>query len=175
MATTSMSSKGYRDILVREGFHPPVTMIENGGVIFPGYVVTTEGETYPDVAKPDAKGDTATGVAGLKENQDIDTVYADNSEIPIYLCGSGAIVKCYFSLNGGDCTMGEILVSQGLEDTGHVESWANAIKDSIAAGHDAFTSVWLTQVVSLYALVGRAMETVASTGTTVPIKVLLSI
>jgi len=175
MATVTMAEKGYRDILIREGFHPPVTMRENGGVVFPGYVVTSEGETYPDVALPDVKGDTALGIAGLLENQDIDTIYATDDEIPIYLCGCGAIVKCYLAPNGGAPTFGEIMVSQGFEDNGYVETWETAIKDSIAAGHAAFTSVWLTQVVSLYALVGRAMETFASTGKSEPLSILLSI
>ena len=161
--------------MIREGFHPPVTMIENGGVIFPGYVVTTEGETYPDVAKPDLKGDTALGIAGLLENQDIDTVYATNSEIPIYLCGCGAIVKCYLAPNGGAPTFGEIMVSQGREDLGYVETWETAIKDAIAGADTNIGTIWATQVVSLYALVGRAMETFASTGKSEPLKILLSI
>ena len=176
MATTTMSEKGYRDILVREGFHPPVTMIENGGAIFPGYVVTSEGETFPDVAQPDLKGDTALGIAGLLENQDIDTVYTDNSEIPVYLCGCGAIVKCYLAPNGGAPTFGEIMVSQGLEALGYVETWETAIKDAIDDGTGGTGgTIWLTQVTSLYALVGRAMETLASTGKTAPLKILLSI
>ena len=161
--------------MVREGVHPPVTMIDNGGAVFPGYVVTGTADTWPDVSKADALGDNAFGVAGLLENQDIDTVYATNTEIPIYLCGSGAIVYCYHSPSGGSIKYGDILVANTTDGGGHVQVINSAIKDSIDAGDTNFGTVFATQIVNLYSLVGRAMETSASTGVTVPIKVLLSI
>ena len=175
MGTTSLSSLGIRDILIREGIHPPVTMRDNGGAVFPGYVVTGTADTYPDVSKADALADNAFGVAGLLENQDIDTVYTDNEEIPVYLCGSGAIVYCYHSPSGGAIKYGDILVAKTTVGGGHVQVISQAIKDSIAAGDTNFGTVFATQITNLYSLVGRAMETSASSGTTVPIKVLLSI
>ena len=174
MATTSLSSLGIRDILVREGIHPPETMRDNGGAIFPGYVVTGTADTYPDVSKADALGDNAFGVAGLLENQDIDTVYSDNEEIPVYRCGSGAIVWCYHSLSGGSIKHGDILVANCTDGGGHVENLAQAFKDSLALATTVGT-VFATQFKTLYSLVGRAMETHASVGTTTPIKVLLSL
>ncbi|MHA2380756.1 MAG: hypothetical protein ACXADS_15910 [Candidatus Thorarchaeota archaeon] len=175
MATTKMSTAGYRDILIREGIHPPVTMDENGGAIFPGFVVTSEGETYPNVAKPDGIGDTATGIAGCLENQDIDTVYTTGTEIPVYLSGCGAIVVGFLAGNGGAPTFGEIMVAQTVEDAGYVETFNQAIKDSIAAAETAMATILATQLPHLFSLIGRAMETVASSGTVVPIKLLLSI
>lgn len=173
MATTSMKSLGWYDILVREGIHPPVTMREDGGEVFPGYPVTVEGHTYPDVAKLDALGDPVFGVAGLLENQDIGTVYANNDEIPVYLCGSGAIVRMYHSLNGGSIIAGDILVAQAVEDAGHVEPLKKALADFITDGSAG--TILATQIKTFFSLLGRAMETHASTGTTTPIKVLLSI
>lgn len=174
MATTSMSSLGYRDILVREGIHPPVTMIDNGGAVFPGYVVTGTADTYPDVSKADAIANNAFGVAGLLENQDIDTVYATDTEIPIYLCGSGAIVKCYHGPSSGAVKYGDILVANTTDGGGQVEPLHHALKDFINSGQSGGT-ILATQIQYLFGLVGRAMETVASSGATVPIQVLLSI
>lgn len=176
MATTSMSSLGYRDILVREGFHPPVTMIDNGGAVFPGYVVTGTADTFPDVSKADAIADNAFGVAGLLENQDIDTVYTTNDEIPIYLCGSGAIVRCYHGPSCGDVKYGDILVANTTDGGGQVEPLAHALGDFITDGTGGTGGTILaTQIQYLFALVGRAMDTLASSGLTVPLRVMLSI
>ena len=174
MATTKMSELGYRDILVREGFHPPYTMDVNSAAVFPGFVLTGTGETFPAVSVADAIGDNCIGVAGLLENQDIDTVYTDNDEIPIYRCGSGAIVWCYHSLKGGSIKHGDILVANTLDGGGHVEVLSQSFKDALALSTTIGT-VFATQFINLYSLVGRAMETHASSGTTTPIKVLLSI
>jgi len=173
MATTAMKSLGWYDILVREGIHPPVTMIDNGGAVFPGYAVTCTGETFPDVSKADAIGDSVFGVAGLLENQDIGIVYTDNEEIPIYLTGSGAIVRMYHSLSGGSIVAGDILVANCTDGGGHVETLAHALTDFITDGSAG--TILATQIKVFFSLVGRAMETHASSGTTTPIKVLLSI
>jgi len=173
MATTSMSSLGYRDILVREGIHPPITMRANGAETFPGYPVTVDGHTYPDVGKPDGIGDPILGVAGLEPNQDIDTAYADNAEFPVYLCGSGAIVRMYHGLDDGSILAGEILVASAVDDDGHVRPLSKALADFVADGSAG--TILATQIQSLYSIVGRALETHASSGTTTPIKVILSV
>ena len=171
-----MSSLGHRDILVREGIHPPETLRVNGAAeVYPGYAITSTGNTFPDVAKPDDLADSACGCAGLLENQDIDTVYADDAEIPVYFTGSGAIVRMYHALNGGSIVFGDILVTQAVDDTGYVEPLSKALNDVIAAGAAMGPTVLATQINCLFSLIGRAMETHASTGTTTPIKVLLSI
>ena len=168
-----MASLGYYDILVREGIHPPVTMREDGGEVFPGMPVTLTGETFPDVCLPDGVGDSVFGVAGLLENQDIGTVYTDNDEIPVYLCGGGAIVRMYHAANGGSIVAGDILVAQTLEHVGYVEPLAKAIDRIFVA--DYTSTVLATTIQHVLSLVGRAMETHASVGTVTPIKVLLSI
>jgi len=170
-----MSSLGYREILVREGIHPPITMRANGAETFPGYPVTVDGHTYPDVGKPDGIGDPILGVAGLEPNQDIDTVYADNAEFPVYLCGSGAIVRMYHGLDDGSILAGEILVASAVDDDGHVRPLSKAIADIVGAAETALATILVTQIQSLYSIVGRALETHASSGTTTPIKVILSV
>ena len=172
MATTTMASLGYYDILEREGFHPPVNLRVNGSDVFPGMPVTSQGETHPDVCLPDGVGDSVCGVTGLLENQDIGTVYADNSEVPVYLTGHGAIVKVYHAPNGGSIVAGEILVAQTKEAVGFVETLRKATEDYVGGG---VCTILATQITHIYSLLGRAMETHASSGTTTPIKVCLSI
>lgn len=173
MATTTMKSLGFHDILVREGIHPPITVRLNAADIFPGMPLTTTGETFPDVALPDGIGDSVFVVAGLLENQDVDLVYGNNDEIPGYLCGSAAIVRMYHAGNGGSIVAGDILVSQTVEAVGYVEPLAKALNDFIADGSAG--TILATQIKHVFSLVGRAMETHASTGTVTPIRVMLSI
>lgn len=173
MATTAMNTYSF-SILVKEGIHPPVTMREDGGEVFPGHCVTCQGETWPDVCLPDGTGDSVFGIAGLLENQDIGTVYTDNDEIPVYTTGSGAIVRGYYDGDsGGSCVAGEILVTSARAAAGTVRSLKKSLEDFVADGSAG--TILATQILNLYGLVGRAMETFASTGTTTPIKILLSI
>ena len=163
-------------ILVKEGFQPPVTMIDNGGAIFPGYAVTCTGETWPDVSKANALGDNVFGVAGLLENADIGTVYATDTEIPIYKTGEGATVRMYHGLSSGAPYAGDIMVANCTDGGGHVEPLHHAIKDFIAAAAGGISVTMLgTQIKTFFSIVGRAAETLASTGVTVPIKILLSV
>ena len=175
MATTSMSSLGFRDILVRNGIHPPITMRANGAEIFPGYPVTCDGHTYPDCGRPDGLADPILGVAGCPENKDIDTVLADDLEFPVYLCGSGAIVRMYHGLDDGSILAGEIVVASCIDDDGHIRSLTKAWTDLTAAAETAQATVLATAITSLYSILGRALETHASSGTTTPIQVILSI
>ena len=173
MGTTSMKSKGYYDILEREGMHPPVTMRINGADVFPGMPVTVNGETWPDVCLPDAVGEEVLGVTGLLENQDIGTVYADNSEVPVYFTGHGAIVRMYASATSGTYIYaGELLVADGPGAIGYVQTLRKAI-DALAA--DYTSTLMATTIKHVFSILGRAQETHASSGTVDPIRVLLSV
>lgn len=171
MATTAMTTKSYR-ILIESGGHPTVTMTEDGGEVFPGYPVTCQGETYNDVCIPDGIGDSVFGVAGLLPTQDIGTVYANNTEIPVHRTGCGDVVMMYHAANGGSIVAGEILVAQTVEHLGYVEPLRKAMLD--AASGDTLTML-ATQMTHIFSIVGRAQETHASSGTVTPIRVLLSI
>ena len=173
MATTTMASLGFSDIVVREGIHAPITLRTNGAEVFAGYPVTVSGHTWPDCAKLDAIGEPAIGVAGLNANQAIGVVIPTDTEIPVYLCGSAAIVRMYHSLNGGSVVAGDIMVGQAVEDAGHIEPLHKALNDFIADGSAG--TILATQIMHVFSIIGRALETHASTGTTTPIKVILSV
>jgi hypothetical protein len=167
---------GYtKKIVVHETPTARVTMIENGGAVFPGMTVTCTGETWPDVAKNDAIGDSTFGIAGVPPGADVDTVIADNTEIPVYRCGSGAIVYAYHkgTPSGGSCVAGDIMVACGLEDTGFIAPLAKQI-DAITAA-DYTSTVLATTITILFSIVGRAMETHASAANNVPIQIMLSV
>ena len=173
MATTKPSTLGYHDILIREGVHPPVTLRAQATGIFPGLCVTVDGNTWPDAELVDAIGESCIGVAGNDGNQDVDLTHADNEQFPCYLTGSAAQVVCYHAANGGSVVAGDILVAQSVEAAGYVETLQKALEDFVADGSAG--TILATQILHFESLVGRALETHASSGTVTPIKVLLSI
>jgi len=173
--STAMS--GYtRRIRVAEGVAGgEVTMRANGAEVYPGHVVTCTGQTWPDVALPDLANDSAFGIAGCNLDQDIDTVYADNAEFTVYLCGSGAIVYGYHKgdPNSGDIVAGDILCAYGITATGSVFPLSSALQDMGVA--DPTNTVIATAIKHILAIVGRAMETQASVSAAKPIKIMLSV
>jgi len=172
--STAMS--GYtRRILVAKGVPGgEVTMRANGAEVYPGHVVTCTGQTWPDVALPDTAIDSAFGIAGLNANADVGTVYADNAEFPVYLCGSGAIVYGYHKgdPNSGDIVAGDILCAYGITATGSVFPLSSALQDITG---DTTNTVLSTVIKHILAIVGRAMETQASVAAAKPIKIMLSV
>jgi len=171
--TTAMS--GYtRKICVSDTQNARVTMIANGAEVYPGHCVTCQGETWPDVALPDAISDSVFGIAGVPPGADIDTVIGDNVEFTVYRCGSGAIVYGFHkgAAKGGSVVAGEIVCAYGAAANGAVIA-ANKIMAAAIAG--ATASVIATAVTKFYAMVGRAMETHASNTATQPIQIMLSV
>jgi len=79
--------------------------------IFPGYLVTTTGETDPDVVVVGTANDVSTGVALCKPNHDIDSAYAAGEFFPVALCGSGAVVWTFLKASGGAVLAGTPLLS----------------------------------------------------------------
>ena len=171
---TEFSAQGIRDILIREGMHPPYTQIVNSAVVYPGLCLTATGETAPDVSVADAIADNVVGVAGLLENQDIQTLYANNDEIPVYRTGHGAILWVIHAANGGSVVDGDIMVCQTVEALGHVEPLHKALAAFIAAAGEGAT-ILSTVITHLFSIVGRAQETHATTGTAAPLKIILSV
>ena len=171
----TFSAQGIRDILVREGIHPPYTQDINSAAVYPGLCLTATGETAPNVSVADAIADNVVGIAGCLENQDIDSVYTTGTEIPVYRTGHGAIVWVVHAANGGSVVDGDIMVCQTVETNGHVEPFHKAIAKFIAAAGNAAGTILATQITHIYSIIGRAQETHASTGTAAPIKVILSV
>jgi hypothetical protein len=159
------------DILVREGIFPPETMRDNGGVVYPGRVVTRQGQTGTDVIMPTAISDSAFGIAGLLENADINEVYADDVDFPVHRCGSGARVKAVQLGGAGPVVAGDIMISAG-DGSGKLMTLAKGL-EAIAA--DVTTTVLATTMTHFFAIVGRAWETLASVATDEQLEVLLSI
>lgn len=174
MASTTAMSGYSRKIVVHETANARVTMIANGAEIYPGHCVTSQGETWPDVALPDEIGDSVFGIAGVPPGADADTVIANNVEFPVYRCGSGAIVYGFHkgAAKGGSVVAGEIVCAYGAAANGAVIASNKIMTAAIAA---ATSSVIATAVTKFYAMVGRAMETRASADATVPIQIMLSI
>jgi len=172
MATSGFAAAHHYDILIREGSHPPYTMITDGTAVYPGLCLTGTGGTFPDVTVADAIGDNVCGIAGCLENQDIDTAYATNIEIPVYLTGHSAIVWGIAAPDNGLIEFGDILVCQTVETLGFVEPLKRAFKTWMAADS---STVLATAVNALFSLVGRAMETSASCATAEPLAIILSI
>jgi hypothetical protein len=167
---------GYtRTIVVHETPTARVSMIENGGALFPGMTCTCTGETWPDIAKPDAISDSVFGIVGVPPGKDVDTVIADNTEVPVFRTGSGAIVYAYHkgTPSGGSVVAGDIMVACGLEDTGFIAPLAKQL-DAITAA-DYTSTVLATTITILYSIVGRACETHASAANNVPIQIMLSV
>jgi hypothetical protein len=173
MATTSMS--GYsQQIYV---YTPPKgskSMRANGAEIYPGHCVTCTGQTWPDVALPDAISDSCFGIAGVPHGGDVDTVIADNDEFEVFLTGSGAIVYGFHKGgSGGSIVAGDILVADGTAANGLVIPLSDALQDITTA--DYTSTALATAITKLFAIVGRAMETHASAAANVPIQIRLSV
>lgn len=86
----------------RGGPIPRAWRRDNGGLIYPGYVVTGEGESSPDISPADLDDtECAFGVADCDEGHDIDTAYTDNDWVPVIPCGTGIGVYVFRSATCG--------------------------------------------------------------------------
>lgn len=102
MADETYADLGLYSILKNEGLldmKRVVTRRTNGADIKPGHLVTSEGETDPDVDQMDGANDaTFLGIAwkhayesDIPDNWDIDDAFADNTEILIILPHGGQL------------------------------------------------------------------------------------
>lgn len=135
-------------ILVHEGFPWGKLDMRVAGAaeLYPGYVCTTTGNTSlsVDVSKPDALGDNALGVVGTPLGCDLDTVLADNKEVPVYMVGSGSIVYCYAKASCGALKAGDIVIADAATDNGFVIPWTAL--DEPAAWNEATSQTELDKV-----------------------------
>lgn len=79
----------------------------------PGHIVTTDGETQKNVAWPDGADDISTGVVGCSAGHDIDTAYSTGDMMPVYMCGSAAVVWVRLKTSAGAASAGELLGNDG--------------------------------------------------------------
>jgi len=84
----------------------------------PGHLVTTTGEAQKAVAWPDLAGDVTLGVVGCASGHDIDTAYAVGDMMPVYACGSGAVVWVRYRTSAGAAVAGAFISGGGLTADG---------------------------------------------------------
>lgn len=169
MATTALSTVSNRIEWSEGAAWGKIDRRVNGSTeVYPGYALTGDGNTPPDVSKLDAAGESFFAVAGLLGDHPIDDVYDDNEVIPVYLPGSGWGIWCYRKKAQGGHFEGEIMVAD-TEDTGHFEPLSNAI-----AGLGTLASL-ATILLKLRAYAGRAGDTQASNAAVLPFKLRLAI
>lgn len=86
MATDTFASRGINSVIWANGDKATVVMLKaNGTDIKPGYLVTTYGETNPDIDLCDAD-ERAIGVVLERSDVDIDTAYDDDDDtVPVLL------------------------------------------------------------------------------------------
>ena len=103
--------------------------------------MTATGEAAASaVCMPDAANDIPLGVVGCSLNHDIDTAYDTGEMMPVYMCGSSAVVWVRYVTSGGALVTGQIvdtavattglavLGTEGLyENVGRCAAWHNDI------------------------------------------------
>lgn len=167
MAGTVLFGAYGAQILVRAG-HPwgKVTRKTNGADIYPGMPVTETGETFPDVAKCAAAGDTVLGVVECPPDCDVDTVIPNDKTVEVYLKKSANIVRMWHAgVNGGSVVAGDIVYSLSSGGEGHIEPM---YKHAAYAGDATLLATFMA-----HDYVGISYETHASNTANVPIKVIL--
>jgi len=145
----------------------------NGAALYPGFVVTENGETTPDAYIPDGNDDESLGIALDNADADIDTAFADNVWIVVAAVRSGAGVWGYIDDNEGTLAMWTALYSTGVDDDGYLEKMA------VTAAPTTYDDATIQGIIdyleaSEHRYVGRAATYVADQGSDdVPQKVLL--
>lgn len=76
--------------------------------------MTQVGEaTFKAVAWPDVAGDVSLGIVGCAYGHDINTAYATGDMMPVYMCGSGAVVWVRYRTSAGALTSGQFISNGG--------------------------------------------------------------
>ena len=95
-----------------------MTFITHTDAVKPGHIVTQTGGAQKTVCWPDAAGDVSTGIAGCLPGHDVDTAYTAGDTIPVYMCGSGAVVWVRERSNGGAMVAGAFVSGGGATADG---------------------------------------------------------
>ena len=129
-----------------------------------GYVCTTSGHTWPDVAKPDADADIAFGVCLDDPDTDIDTAFADDLEISVAKVGSGAVVWVYVDDDEGALKAGTRMYHTGADDDGFVEKYAAPAAAPTTYDDATIETAFTVLEGEATRYVGRLVETIADQG-----------
>lgn len=145
----------------------------NGASVFPGAVVTSSGETDPDVALPDGNDDVSEGIALNNADADIDTAFGDNTTITVLQVRSGGGAWGFVDDDEGAIEPWTALYSTGADDDGFLEVL------QVTAAPTTYDDATIQGIIDYleaaeHRYVGRAATYQADQGSTdVPIKVLL--
>lgn len=145
----------------------------NGTSVFPGAVVTSTGETDPDVALPDGDDDVSEGIALDRADMDIDSTFADDTTITVAQTRSGAGVWGFVDDDEGAIEPWTALYSTGADDDGYLEVLDTT---SVPSTYDDSTIQTIVDELGSaeHRYVGRAATHQGDQGSTdVPIKVLM--
>lgn len=127
----------------------------NGTTILPGTLVTTAGQSTPDVAPVDAGTEYPLGVAvrNADENEtQPDVAFGDGERIAVAMCGSGmicwvlavtsrgALTPGYFVTHGGDRMIEKVLTLSAQSATSWYNQWPRIIGRVVE--YDADVADW---------------------------------
>ncbi len=158
------------------------TYVVNGATeLFPGFTTTQTGNTFPDVAKPDADLDVFGGVcitdSGISidgaTKLEIDSTYPDNEPIEVARPGSHLICWMFVDDDEGALVLNTAVYHTGVDADGFIEK-LDAIdvdtafnESDLQSQFDILTNAWARYV-------GRLYKNIADQGSTdTPEKVIL--
>ena len=70
-------------------------------------------DTTKECAWPDAAGDISLGVVGVIPGGDVDTAYSVGDMMPVYMCGSSAVVWVRYRTSAGAAVAGSRISGGG--------------------------------------------------------------
>jgi len=156
-------------------------VVAGASEVYPGHIVTSTGNTAPDVARADADGDVSMGIAldgkgisiDASTKLEIDTYFPDNEPIEVARVGSRLICWAYADDAVAAQVAGTPVYNTGVDDDGFFEVLPTIDVDTafseagLQGNFDAITN-------GLKGYVGRLYEDIADQGTTdTPEKVIL--
>jgi hypothetical protein len=145
----------------------------NGSALYPGMIVTANGETDPDVYIPDGNDDQSLGVALDRADLALDSAFTDNDWITVATVRSGAGAWVFVDDNEGAIEPWTALYSTGADDDGFVEVLA------VTAAPTTYDDATIQGIIDYleaaeHRYVGRAATEQADQGSDdVPLKCLL--
>lgn len=160
-------------------WHPPrheaglIPKRVNGSTLKPGMVVTSSGETDPDVFIPDGDDDVSEGIALDRADKDIDNVFADDLWITVMQVRAGGGAWGFVDDDEGAIEPWTALYSTGADDDGFLEVL------QVTAAPTTYDDATIQGIIDYlesheHRYVGRAATPQADQGSTdVPIKVLM--
>jgi hypothetical protein len=145
----------------------------NGSACYPGMVVTSNGETEPDVYLPDGNDDETLGIVLDRADLAIDSAFTDNDWVSVLTVRSGGGAWGFVDDNEGAIERFTALYNTGADDDGLLEVMA------VTAAPTTYDDATIQGIIDYlesaeHRYVGRAATEQADQGSDdVPIKVLM--